>query len=84
MISDILASAGFQYFELFRQLRAQASTEDNVIQAIQSLFLAAQYQCVDNVPHQIAQGLFAEAAARLLDGGLHRYAFAGPLEGNVS
>lgn len=69
---DILASAGFQYFELFRQLRAQASTEDNVIQAIQSLFLAAQYHCVDNVPHQIAQGLFAEAAARLLDGGLHR------------
>ncbi|KIR29739.1 hypothetical protein I309_01224 [Cryptococcus deuterogattii LA55] len=82
---DILASAGFQYFELFRQLRAQASTEDNVIQAIQSLFLAAQYQCVDNVPHQIAQGLFAEAAARLLDGGLHRYCawrFAG--EGNAN
>ncbi|OWZ46704.1 hypothetical protein C356_02957 [Cryptococcus neoformans c45] len=69
---DILASAGFQYFELFRQLRAQASTEDNVIQAIQSLFFAAQYHCVDNVPHQIAQGLFAEAAARLVDGGLHR------------
>ena len=47
-------------------------SRDNVLNAVQALFLAGMFHCVDNIPHAIAQALFAEAAARCLDGGLHR------------
>lgn len=67
------ATAGVRYFALFRQLRDQAVNHDNVIYAVQSLLLAAKFHCVDHTPHAMAQGLFAEAAARCYDGGLHRY-----------
>jgi len=57
---------------LFRQMRDQAMNRDNLIYAVQALFLVAHFQCVDNVPHPTATSILAEAAARCLDGGLHR------------
>ncbi|ORY82886.1 fungal-specific transcription factor domain-domain-containing protein [Leucosporidium creatinivorum] len=66
-------SAGYHYFALFRKLRDMASLgHDDAVTAIQSLFFAAQYHCVDTLPHPIAQGLLADAIARCYDGGLHR------------
>lgn len=66
------ASAGVHYHPLFRKFRDYAETRDHVIYAIQSHFIAAKFHCVDNIPHPIAQGLFATAVARCFDGGLHR------------
>jgi hypothetical protein len=61
------------YINLFDRLRQQAVNRDRVLPAIQSYFFAAQFHCVDNIPHAIAQGLLAQAIARCYDGGLHRY-----------
>ncbi|GAA6042954.1 hypothetical protein JCM8097_000018 [Rhodosporidiobolus ruineniae] len=67
------SSAGYHYFTVFRRLRDMASLGvDDAVEAIQSLFLCAQYHCVDTLPHPIAQGLFGDAVARVYDGGLHR------------
>jgi hypothetical protein len=66
-------SAGLRYSELFSRLLERAISGDNVIYAIQSRFFASMFHCVDNMPHPVAQGLFAEALSRTLDGGLQRY-----------
>lgn len=69
---DTTALVADRYFGLFRRLRDHAATSDNAIYAVQSLLLAGIYHAVDNVPHPIAQSLFAEAAIRCLDAGLYR------------
>lgn len=69
---DNPASSGLHLSSLFNRLLDRAIASDNVIYAIQSRFFASQFQSVDNVPHPVAQGLFAEALSRTLDGGLQR------------
>lgn len=61
-----------RYYHLFRQLREQAISRDNVIYSVQSLFFASLYHCVDSIPHPVAQSILAEAITRSVDGGLHR------------
>lgn len=60
------------YHNIFNRLLERAVGGDNVIYAIQSRFFASMFHCVDNIPHPVAQGLFAEALSRTLDGGLQR------------
>ncbi|ORY82885.1 fungal-specific transcription factor domain-domain-containing protein [Leucosporidium creatinivorum] len=73
MEADNPVTAGYHYFALFRKLRDMASLgNDDAVEAIQSLFFAAQYHCVDTLPHPIAQGLLADAIVRCYDGGFHR------------
>jgi len=61
------------YYELFSRLRQEAGHGgSNPVYAVQSLFFASMFHCVDNVPHPIAHALFAEAQARCFDAGIHR------------
>ncbi|KAL1413262.1 hypothetical protein Q8F55_001017 [Vanrija albida] len=70
------ATAGVRYYELFNRLIEHAVNSDHVIYAIKGRFFASMFHCVDNVPHPVAQGLFADALSRTLDGGLHRHVSA--------
>jgi hypothetical protein len=77
LTADIPTSAGAHYYELFNVLRHAAdggygARSANVVYAVQSLFFASLFHCVDNVPHPAAHGLFAAAFSRVLDAGLHR------------
>ncbi|GMK54821.1 hypothetical protein CspeluHIS016_0114070 [Cutaneotrichosporon spelunceum] len=75
--ANIPTSSGAHYYELYNVLRHAADggygvRGANVVYAVQSLFFASLFHCVDNVPHPAAHGLFAAAFSRVLDAGLHR------------